>query len=587
MSTRRAPSRVALAWVSLLVASVLLLSACSTGDPSIEAAADTAEAIQDAAVEGRRAPSTTAGGTLRAVAPAVDSLDPARSYLPWVWNLMRLYTRTLVTYDSAAGGAGAELVPDLATGLGVPSDNNQTWTYTLRPGTAFENGRPITSQDVKYGIERSFASEVIVGGPLYVLSLLDDPEAPYPGPYFVPEEGDPPPDLIRIETPDATTIVFRLTRPYAAFDEVMALPSSGPVPVEADTRAEYGEAPMSSGPYRVSSIDLVTGIVLERNPAWDPSTDDVRTARPDRVEVRTGLASVERDQRILGGSADLDLGGGVAPESLDRVLGDPGIAARTDQIATGALQLLAMSINVEPFNRPACRLAVAAAIDVSAIQEALGGARLAQPTRGLWPSTLAGNMPASGSAPAVNVDEVRRQLSDCGATEGFSTIIATPNQARSLAVADALRVSLGAVGIEATVQGLDPATYYVTDIGSPESVAANGYGIVLTRWSADFPDPASFLGPLVDGREITAAGNTNVAGLNDVGINGLVDSAYAAPDDASALSLWETIAQTVTGAAYYVPVVEERTVLLAGERLRNATVHWAYGGYDLATVAVR
>ena len=124
MSTRRAPSRVALAWVSLLVASVLLLSACSTGDPSIEAAADTAEAIQDAAVEGRRAPSTAAGGTLRAVAPAVDSLDPARSYLPWVWNLMRLYTRTLVTYESAADADGSTLVPDLATGLGVPSENN-------------------------------------------------------------------------------------------------------------------------------------------------------------------------------------------------------------------------------------------------------------------------------------------------------------------------------------------------------------------------------------------------------------------------------------------------------------------------------
>ncbi len=586
MTARRAHGGVASRSVALLLATVVLLGACSSGDPMIQVTANAPVAVQDAAVSGTRAPSTESGGTLRMVAPAVDSLDPARSYLPWVWNLMRLYTRTLVTYESAAGAAGAELVPDLATDLGVPTDNNQTWTYTLKPGVLFENGRPITAADIKYGIERSFASEVIVGGPLYVVSLLDDPEAPYPGPYFVPEIGAPP-TLHSIETPDDSTLVFHLNRPYAAFDEVMALPSSGPVPVEADTGADYGLAPHSSGPYRVTSIDPVTGIVLERNTHWDQSTDEVRTARPDRVEVHTGLASVERDQRVLGGSADLDLGGGVAPESLDRVLDDDLIAQRTDEIATGAVQLLAMPATIAPFDNPACRLAVAAAVDVSAIQEALGGERLAQPPRGLWPSTVTGNMPAVSTAPPVDVTEVRRQLTACGLPDGFSTVIAAPNQARSLAVADVIKGNLAAVGIEATVAGLDPATYYAADIGSPESVAANGYGILLTRWSADFPDPASFLGPLVDGREITAAGNTNVAQLNDPTINGLVDVAYAAPEAAAALTAWETVAQTVTGGGSYVPVVEERTVLLAGERLRNAVVHWAYGGYDLATVAVR
>lgn len=584
MTTRR--RRVRVASVALAVVVSVALGACSSGEATVAASATTAEASQNAAVAGTRAPSTEAGGTLRAVAPALDSLDPARSYLPWVWNLMRLYTRTLVTYDSAAGANGAELVPDLATGLGVPTDNNQTWTYTLRPGVAFEGARPITSADIKYGIERSFASEVIVGGPLYVVTLLDNPEAPYPGPYFVPERGAPP-TLDSVETPDPSTIVFHLTRPYAAFDHVMALPSSGPVPAEADTGADYGQAPQSSGPYRITSVDPVTGIVLERNPDWDQSTDEVRTARPDRVEVHTGVASAERDQRILGGSADLDLGGGIAPESLDRVLGDPFVAARTDQVATGAMQLIAMPPTVAPFDNPACRLAVAAAVDVSAVQEALGGAILAQPPRGLWPSTIGGDLPADVAASGADVAEVGRQLSACGMPDGFSTIIAAPNQTRSLAVADVIKANLQAVGIDATVAGLDPATYYAADIGSPESVAANGYGILLTRWSADFPDPASFFGPLIDGREITAAGNTNVAQLDDPVINGLVDAAYAAPDDAAAMTAWNTVVRTVTDSGSYVPVVEERAVLLAGERLRNAVVHWAYAGYDLATVAVR
>ena len=85
------------------------------------------------------------------VAPVVDSLDPQRSYDPGVWNLMRLYTRTLVTYSSEPGRTD-ELVPDLATDLGTPSEDGLSRTFTLREGVRFENGRAITSRDVKYGI---------------------------------------------------------------------------------------------------------------------------------------------------------------------------------------------------------------------------------------------------------------------------------------------------------------------------------------------------------------------------------------------------------------------------------------------------
>ena len=191
-------------------------------------------------------PSDRTGGTLRLVSAEIDSLDPQRSYLPGVWNLMRLYTRTLVTYSSEPGHTD-ELVPDLATDLGTPSEDGLSWTFTLRDGVRFENGRPITSRDVKYGIERSFASEVIVGGPTYVVDLLDDPGNQYAGPYQ--DESADKLGLPSIETPDDRTIVFRLRSPQPDLPFVMALPSSSPVPVEADTGANYGGHPMSSGPY--------------------------------------------------------------------------------------------------------------------------------------------------------------------------------------------------------------------------------------------------------------------------------------------------------------------------------------------------
>jgi len=221
---RGLPRRRVLAGAAVVLLVVVIAVSCGGGAGG-RADVPVVEGKPDAGVTGVRAPSTRTGETLRVVSAEIDSLDPQRSYLPGVWNLMRLYTRTLVTYSSEPGRTDT-LVPDLATDLGTPSEDGLSWTFTLRDGVRFENGRPITSRDLKYGIERSFASDVIVGGPTYVVDLLDDPGNPYAGPYQ-----DESPDklgLAAVETPDDRTITFRLRAPQPDFPFVMALPSSSP-----------------------------------------------------------------------------------------------------------------------------------------------------------------------------------------------------------------------------------------------------------------------------------------------------------------------------------------------------------------------
>src|SRR3954463_7197241 len=379
----------------------------------------------DAGVRGVRSPSGRAGGTLRVVASDVDSLDPQRSYLPGVWNLMRLYVRTLVTYKSEPGGTDG-LVPDLATDLGTSSEDGLTWTFTLREGVRFENGRPITSRDVKYGIERSFASEVIVGGPTYVGDLLDDPANQYAGPYQ--DESADKLGLPSIQTPDDRTIVFRLRAPQPDLPFVMALPSSSPVPIEADTGANYGADPVSSGPYAITSVDPATGILLDRNPQWAPATDDVRTALPDQVVVRPGLTGVERDQAILAGSADIDVTGtGVQPATTARLSEDKEnpVRDRVDDVTTGAVRLLAMPTDVKPMDNLDCRAAVAAAVDRRALQKVLGGAANAVRRSQRWPRALSGG-PAD-TAPRPDLSAARASLTKCGQPDGFATVLAVPD----------------------------------------------------------------------------------------------------------------------------------------------------------------
>ena len=563
-----------------MLALVALLAGCGSGN-SGAAGVPTQSGEADSGVDGVRAPSDATGGTLRLVAGEIDSLDPQRSYVPGVWNLMRLYTRTLVTYSSEPGRTD-ELVPDLATDLGTTPDGGRTWTFTLKDGIRFETGRPITSRDVKYGIERSFASDVIVGGPTYVLDLLDDQDDPYAGPYQDQTAGKL--GLASIATPDDTTITFTLSTATPDFPFVMALPSSSPVPVENDTGAGYAAHPVSSGPYMVGPVDAQTGVVLVRNPQWDPSTDEVRTALPDQVVVRTGLSGVARDQALLAGSADADVSGTGVQQATTSRLSDDALAGRIDDVTTGALRLLALPTTVAPMDNADCRAAVAAVVDRTAVQEALGGAENAVRSSLLWPRALAGG--PEDPDPAPDLAAARDSLTACGRPDGFSTVLAVPDAPSSIAVAEAISGQLAQVGIQAEVRRLDPATYYAKDVGDPAAVTAAGYGIVLATWTADFPTAASFLVPLVDGRSIRAVGNTDYARLDDADVNGLVDAARAATEPAVAADAWRQVVEAVRTTAAYVPLTENRVQLLAGQRLRNGVVMQPYGGYDVVTAGV-
>jgi peptide/nickel transport system substrate-binding protein len=536
------------------------------------------------AVASVRAPSTGHGGTLRVVAGDIDSLDPQRSYLPGVWNLMRLYTRSLVSYSPKPGSTD-ELVPDLATDLGRVSKDGLTWTFTLRPGVRFETGAPITSRDLKYGIERSFASDVIVGGPTHVVDLLDEPGNQYAGPYHDPTRSKL--GLRTIQTPDDRTIVFHLRAPQPDFPFVMALPSSSPVPAARDTRANYGQHPVSSGPYVVTSVDPVAGIVLDRNPQWSRSSDPIRTALPDRVVVRTGLSGLDRDQALLAGSADVDLSGtGVQPATTARMVSESSpLHDRSDDVTTGAVRMLALPSSVGPMRDPHCRAAVADAVDRRAAQKVLGGTADALRVSQLWPGGVRGGPADAERGP--DLAAARTALQACGKPTGFSTVLAVADLPANVALADALSQQLGQVGITASVKALDAATFYASGIGDPKNVATRGYGIVLTTWTADFPTPDSFLAPLLDGRGIRSVGNTDYAGVTDKAIDSLIDKARAAGNGDAALAHWRDVATAAERTSSYVPLAEMRVQLLAGGRLRNGVAMQPYRGYDLATAGVR
>lgn len=532
-------------------------------------------------------PSRRRGGTLRLASSAdVDSLDPARTYYVWVWLLQRLLNRTLMAYPTEAGPEGLTPVPDLAEAPGEVSADGLTWTYRLRPDVRYENGRKVRAADIRHAVQRVFAQDVLPGGPTYLIPLLDDPARPYPGPYRDPD------GLPAVHTPDDRTIVFRLRSPFPDFDHLMAQPCTAPVPQWADTGARYGEAPLCSGPYRVAEYRAGSRLRLERNPHWDPATDPIRPALPDRVELTIGMGVDELDDRLIAGEFDINLEGrGLQHAAQRRVLADPLLRANTDNPETNFLQYISIQPQIPPFNDIHVRRAIQFAADRVALQEARGGPITGGDiTTVLFPPRLAAHQDLdlypAGPDLRGDLDAARAELARAGLPDGFSAVIGT-QRGKFRLVADALAESVARVGIRLSVTELDVATYFSQGVGSPATIRDRSLGLVVTDWGADFPTEYGFLTPLVHGEQIKpAGGNWNLAELDDPTINTLIDSTLTCSDPHQRVELWRKVERRVLELAVFLPLVHDKTLHYRNPWVTNVYVHPAFGLYDVQAMGV-
>jgi peptide/nickel transport system substrate-binding protein len=580
-----------LAATAAAATALALTAACSSSKSNEPGGGPAGASGYNAATKGVVNPGGAKGGTLKLIsAQDADSWDPARGYYAFVWDMNRFYTRTLLGYPSAQGADGLKLVPDLAQALPEISADGKTYTFKLKAGVKFEDGSAITSKDVKYGIERIFAQDILPGGPVYLIDKLDQGQK-YPGPY---KDTDPAKmGLKSIETPDDQTIVFHLASAFADFQYLLAMPGAGPVPPAKDTGAQYGQKPVSSGPYMFESYDPGKKVVLVRNPNWDASTDTIRKALPDRVELTISTNADEIDNQLIDGTMDLDVGQtGVQSAAQVKILQDPNLKKNADNPVTGFIRYAAMATIVKPFDNVHCRKAVIYAADHTALQTTRGG-----PIAGgdigtnMLPPNILGSDPSydpyNVTQGAPQIDKAKQELAACGQPNGFKTTIAVRNnRPKEVKGAESLQQALKAVGIDAAIFQYDGAQIS-TVIGSPDNVRKNGYGIQVAGWGADWQSGTGYLQPLIDGRFLLPVGNFNLPCVNDPVINGLFDKAAAEPDPVKAAEFYKQINQNMTENAYYLPFTFDKALNYRNPRLHNVYVHDAFGMVDFQALAVQ
>ncbi|MFC9427969.1 ABC transporter substrate-binding protein [Streptomyces sp. NPDC056987] len=578
MNSRKTASAIA---VTLALA--LGATACGSGDSKDKDGNGGGSAKADAGLSSIVNASTKKGGTVTYEhSSGPDSLDPGNTYYGWVQNFSRLYARSLVTFKPAAGKEGLTVVPDLATSLGKASPDAKTWTYTLRKGVKFQDGTEITSADVKYAVERSnFAPEAMSNGPTYFKAYLDGGDK-YKGPY----KDKSPEGLKSIETPDKYTITFKLNKPFADMDYLAAFSQTAPVPQKADTGAEYVQKIVSSGPYKFDSYSESRGATFSRNPEWDPATDPIRKALPDKIELKFNVNATTVDEHLLSDTITADIAGtGLQSKTQPKVLVKPAEKARTDNPYAGALQYLAMNVNVKPFDNIDCRKAVQYAINKAGVVDSIGGAVKGDPATTMIPPSVAGYKkfdlyPTPGNK--GDAAKAKDHLTKCGQPNGFKTsLTARSDRPDEVLAATQIQQSLKAIGIDADIKQF-PADKYFTDFaGSPKWVHDNKAGLMMMAWGADWPTGYGFLDSIVNGAAIKPSGGTNLMELNDPKINKALTDGIGTVDATARGEKWAEVDKLVLENASAVPLFYKKNLLYRPDSATNVTVAESYlGMYD-------
>jgi peptide/nickel transport system substrate-binding protein len=559
----------------------------STGSGTGGSGGGAAAAGENAAIGKIYNPSDAKGGTLRfGAAGDWDSVDPGDTYYGLSWNFLRNYARTLVVFKAAPGSEGTKLVPDMATSLGKASDNNQTWTYTLRDGLKFEDGTPITSKDVKYGIARSLDKDTFPNGPTYFNDFLKD----VPEGYSVYKDKNLA-DLKSIETPDDKTIIFHLNKPFSSFDYLAQLASTAPVPQAKDTGAKYKEHVISSGPYKFTTYQAGKLLELDRNPNYDPATDpdSGRKALPDKLTVQIGINAADLDNRLMSGDIDVDIAGtGVQAAAQGKILASPDLKKNTDNPTSARTNYTQINTDVAPFDNIDCRKAVLLAYDKTGYQRAYGGSVGADIATSLLPPVVPGHqdMDTYGfkAKPQGDPEAAKAELAKCGKPNGFDTVVSYRNERpKEKAVAESLQQSLGKAGIKVTLKGFPAGDYFKLYAGKPDYAKANGLGLLVMSWGADWPDGFGFLQQIVDSRVIRAAGNTNL-GVKIPAVDQLIDQALSENDITKREGIWGQVDKTVMDNAALLPGVWPKALLYRPDYLTNVFVTDAYNFYDYAAM---
>jgi peptide/nickel transport system substrate-binding protein len=279
------------------------------------------------------------------------------------------------------------------------TDGSRTYTFQLRKGIKFHDGRELTAEDVVFSFQRLAA---LKKGFSWLWQGVLSPEG--------------------VRAAGSHTVVFQLSQPYAPFlatltqlfivnkEQVLANKKPGAPGAAGDYGEAYlGDHVAGSGPYTLESWDRATTLVMKAFPGywrgWKPN-------QVTRVTYRTVQEEATMRTLLLSGQADM-IDQWRLPTTFQQLAKTPGIVV--DEKASAQLHHIQLNTQRPPLTDVRVRKAIALAFDYkTAIEQVF---KSAVPARGPVPVRVYGH--AESVPPyAQDVEQARRELAAAGIKPG-------------------------------------------------------------------------------------------------------------------------------------------------------------------------
>jgi peptide/nickel transport system substrate-binding protein len=436
-------------------------------------------------------------------ATGIDLLNPVLQTTAWDQVLFSLLWDGLVTT-----GPDGKLAPDLATSWS-PSADQKTWTFKLRQGVKFSNGKALTPADVVSTLEY------------------------YKKPDTATEQKNNVAQIASVRASGTDSVVFSLNAPNASFplsiDRVKIVDMSALSTIEKN--------PAVTGPFMVKQFVADDHLTLERNPSYfgtAPKLDGIKIVKaPDSSAAVTALQA-----------GDLDALWSVPLAQVAAIQANPKLAAVKPAVI-GQYVSWEVDTTKPPFNNVKARQALAYAIDQKSI---LNAAYSGQGVTSTTNDPLANNNPNyAGNLTdyTYNLDKAKQLFAEAGIKSGSTfTWWGVANQYPEWNIsAQILQASLKKIGINLKIQNTDitswPARFYPAGKSFPGLIIPN-----FQSYSADASDEFQFV---LKGR--------CECNWNNAQFDSLYTQALATPDPAAQKATWGKAEELINQQApIFVPV---------------------------------
>ncbi len=472
-----------------------------------------------------------------------QTLDPQAAQQADEFQVLYNVCEGLVAYDPQTLAP----IPALAESWTI-SDDGTVYTFVLRSGVTFSNGREVTADDVVYSLNRLGNGDT---GTSYTSLLLNN----VVGFAEMRAAENPAAELSGVKAVDASTVEISLTAPTASFLNQLTLPGAFVVAKEAAEAEGFSENPVCTGPYTIQEWTRQSQLVLAANESYWGGAPAIKTA--------TLKVIPQQSQQVIefeAGSLDVAW---VPEPDLGRLRDDATLSTELRTIPLNSIFHLRVNLNDPILGNEKVRQALATAIDRQTIIDTVLQGQGA-PAQGIIPPGLTAYDPEYQPF-TYDIEKAKALLAEAGYPDGVEISVSTGQIETENRVLAAIQQQVAEAGITLNIKSTEKSVY-------DQDRGACNMQLGTIGWGMDYPDPDNvvfLIGPVSAGSRFNCGYDSEPLAAQ---LGELLAKGSAMPVGAERDAVYREAEKLGMDAALIIPIYHGTRTALVSSRLGGVVV---------------